>query len=164
MVPGKFLTYATVMALGGAGQGLLVKSTMGRPIKVDGNPRHPTSAGGSDPFMQASILSLYDPDRSQAVLHFGKISAWEVWHTAMIEALVQPEPPSPRLQVNPAVELEQMLTTEARGLNGYGWVDRRAGVVRIPIERSIAILARRGLPPKRADANTTLDTQILLHR
>ncbi len=53
---------------------VLVKSEAYRPVKVDGNPEHPASKGRSDLFTQASLLDLYDPDRSQ---HVVKISAGE---------------------------------------------------------------------------------------
>ena len=53
---------------------MLVKSETYRPIKVDGNPEHPTIKGRSDLFTQASLLDLYDPDRSQ---HVVKISSGE---------------------------------------------------------------------------------------
>src|SRR5205085_1708162 len=76
MTPGKSLFYATAMALGGVGTGLLVESHMGRPTKVEGNPDHPASLGATDAFAQASVLSLYDPDRSQAVIHDGRIGSW----------------------------------------------------------------------------------------
>lgn len=76
IVPGKPLFYATSMPLGGEGIGLLVESHMGRPTKIEGNPGHPGSLGGTDAFMQASILNLYDPDRSQTVMRDGQISDW----------------------------------------------------------------------------------------
>ena len=57
--------YATAMPARGSALPLLVKSHEGRPIKVEGNPQHPDSNGGTDLFAQASILNLYDPDRAQ---------------------------------------------------------------------------------------------------
>ncbi len=66
-VPGISKRYATAMALGGSGYGLLVTAYDGRPIKVDGNPDHPSTGRGSTAFMQASLLELYDPDRSRTV-------------------------------------------------------------------------------------------------
>src|SRR5688572_13225858 len=57
--------YATAMPTRGSALPLLVKSHDGRPIKIEGNPDHPDSNGGTDTFAQASILSLYDPDRAQ---------------------------------------------------------------------------------------------------
>lgn len=76
IVPGKPLFFATAMPFAGSAIGLLVESHMGRPTKVEGNPRHPASLGGTDAFAQASVLDLYDPDRSQAVTHYGQISSW----------------------------------------------------------------------------------------
>ena len=76
MVPGKPLYFATAITLGGYATGVLVKSNMGRPTHIEGNPDHPSSLGGVDIFTQASILTLYDPDRSQVVLHNGEISTW----------------------------------------------------------------------------------------
>jgi MoCo/4Fe-4S cofactor protein with predicted Tat translocation signal len=77
IVPGRPLFYATVMALGGAGVGLLVESHMGRPTKVEGNPDHPASRGATDLYHQASVLTLYDPDRSQTVTLLGQTSTWD---------------------------------------------------------------------------------------
>jgi len=63
-VPGAARHYATSMELDGAATGLLVTSYEGRPIKVEGNPLHPDSGGATRVFHQASVLELYDPDRS----------------------------------------------------------------------------------------------------
>ncbi len=66
-IPGVPQQYATAMELNGAAVGLLVTSYDGRPIKVEGNPLHPASRGAASAFAQASLLELYDPDRSQQV-------------------------------------------------------------------------------------------------
>lgn len=55
-------------------------------------------------------------------------------------------PPPPRLQPQPEVELEEVLNRQQELLHGYGWVDRDAGIARLPIERAMVILAERGWP------------------
>jgi MoCo/4Fe-4S cofactor protein with predicted Tat translocation signal len=76
VVPGVPLFYATAMTTGGYARGLLVESHLNRPTKVEGNPDHPASLGATTIFEQASILSLYDPDRSEIVLHEGRMATW----------------------------------------------------------------------------------------
>jgi molybdopterin-containing oxidoreductase family iron-sulfur binding subunit len=76
LIPGKPIYFATAMPLSGYAKGVLVESHMHRPTKIEGNPDHPASLGASDAFMQASILNLYDPDRSQVVRRMGEISTW----------------------------------------------------------------------------------------
>ena len=65
IVPGIPNVYATAMPLDGYVEALLVESHEGRPTKVEGNPEHPMSRGASSVFAQASVLNLYDPDRSR---------------------------------------------------------------------------------------------------
>ncbi|MDQ6788205.1 MAG: 4Fe-4S dicluster domain-containing protein [Acidobacteriota bacterium] len=83
LVLGKPMYYATAATLGGFAQGLLVESREFRPTKVEGNPLHPASLGASDIFAQASVLSLYDPDRAKDVLQNGQISTWDTFLTDM---------------------------------------------------------------------------------
>jgi molybdopterin-containing oxidoreductase family iron-sulfur binding subunit len=87
LVPGRPKFYATALPLSGSANGVLVESHMGRPTKIEGNPQHPASLGATDVFGQAAILSLYDPDRSQAVLNAGQISTWSAFLTAISPAL-----------------------------------------------------------------------------
>ena len=75
------------MTLGGYAAGLIVESHEGHPTKIEGNPEHPLSLGAANVFQQASLLDLYDPDRSQAVLNNGAISSWDAFLSALHEAL-----------------------------------------------------------------------------
>ncbi|MCY7375869.1 MAG: TAT-variant-translocated molybdopterin oxidoreductase, partial [Pyrinomonadaceae bacterium] len=77
IIPGKPLFYATAMTLGGIATGLLAKSNEGRPTKIEGNPEHPQSLGATDILAQASLLDMYDPDRSQEVSYRGMPSTWQ---------------------------------------------------------------------------------------
>ncbi|MGH7429762.1 MAG: TAT-variant-translocated molybdopterin oxidoreductase, partial [Candidatus Methylomirabilaceae bacterium] len=83
IVPGRPLFFATAMPLRGFANGVLVESHMGRPTKVEGNPQHPASLGATDAFAQASVLTLYDPDRSQVVTSGGRISTWDAFLGAL---------------------------------------------------------------------------------
>src|SRR5262245_60945896 len=87
LIPGRPLFFATAMPLGGVATGLLVESHEGRPTKIEGNPLHPGSAGGSDIFAQAAILGLYDPDRSQTLTNLGEIRPWSGFLGAIRAAL-----------------------------------------------------------------------------
>jgi MoCo/4Fe-4S cofactor protein with predicted Tat translocation signal len=83
--PGEPLLYATATLLDGYAIPVLVKTTMGRPIKVEGNPRHPLTKGGTDIFAQAAVLDLYDRDRSKATTYLGQILTWGRLQRALIE-------------------------------------------------------------------------------
>ncbi len=67
-IPGAADRFATAVELHGAGLGLVVTSVDGRPIKVEGNPLHPSSLGAASAQAQALVLQLYDPDRSASVV------------------------------------------------------------------------------------------------
>ncbi|HSU68571.1 MAG TPA: TAT-variant-translocated molybdopterin oxidoreductase [Tepidisphaeraceae bacterium] len=79
IVPGMPLFFATAMPINGYGYGVLAESHEGRPTKIEGNPDHPASLGGTNIFMQASVLQLYDPDelRAKNVTRLGVVSSWE---------------------------------------------------------------------------------------
>jgi len=70
-VPGKFLYYATAMPIREGAMPLVVSTVDGRPTKIEGNPLHPFSNGGTDSFTQASVLDLYDPHRSKVITENG---------------------------------------------------------------------------------------------
>jgi molybdopterin-containing oxidoreductase family iron-sulfur binding subunit len=78
VVPGVALHFATVTERLGDSMGLLVTSHEGRPTKVEGNPRHPSTANGAaDVWSQASLMDLYDPDRSTTPMSGGEAKSWE---------------------------------------------------------------------------------------
>ena len=86
-IPGKPLYFATTMPMRGYGVGLLAESHQGRPTKVEGNPQHPASLGATDAFAQASVLTLYDPERSQSILHDGTASTWDAFAEVVAAAM-----------------------------------------------------------------------------
>ena len=77
MTPGVPLYFATAVPVAGYTMGVLVRSNEGRPTKIEGNPDHPASLGGTDVFTQAAILDLYDPDRSKDVTKIGQGAAYD---------------------------------------------------------------------------------------
>ena len=79
IVPGRPLFFATAMPLAGYAIGLLAESHEGRPTKIEGNKDHPASLGATDVYSQASVLGLYDPDRSQSLTNLGEISTWSAF-------------------------------------------------------------------------------------
>ena len=86
LVLGKPMYFATAYPFPTGAVPVLVKSDSFRPIKVDGNPEHPMSKGKSDVFTQATLLDLYDPDRSQHVLHRGEVAGWGEFQEAFAGA------------------------------------------------------------------------------
>ena len=82
LVPGIPRSYATTMPFGRSAYGLIVESHEGRPTKIEGNPSHPSTLGASSARVQASVLGLYDPDRSQTVRLNGEATSWDEFVTA----------------------------------------------------------------------------------
>ncbi len=92
MIPGNRLQYATTMPRSEGAVGLLVEAHEGRPTKLEGNPNHPSSLGGSDGWAQAEVLRLYDPERARAPLNAGQPSTWEKYDafaTAQFAKLIE---------------------------------------------------------------------------
>jgi MoCo/4Fe-4S cofactor protein with predicted Tat translocation signal len=98
-VPGRGLWFATAFSLGGIATPVLVRSNEGRPTKIEGNPDHPNNRNGNpndkgssatDIFAQASILTLYDPDRSPTALYRGETQPWSGF-VAEIRGLIDRE-------------------------------------------------------------------------
>jgi MoCo/4Fe-4S cofactor protein with predicted Tat translocation signal len=83
VVPGRPMYYATATTLGGYANPTLVESHLGRPTKIEGNDQHPASLGGTDIFTQATLLTMYDPDRSQSVINMGDQRSWQGFLSAI---------------------------------------------------------------------------------
>ncbi len=104
-VPGKSLFYATAAPMMGIATPVLVRSNEGRPTKIEGNPQHPNNRppdfppddpvreirgiSATDIFSQASILSLYDPDRSQTLTYREEIRTWTAFVGEFRQAIEQ---------------------------------------------------------------------------
>ena len=86
LVPGKSMYYATACPSNMGAEPLLVRSYTYRPIKIEGNPEHAYSMGAASTYSQASILDLYDPDRSQTVTNKGETSTWGAFAGSMRDA------------------------------------------------------------------------------
>ncbi len=76
LVLGKPVYFASAFPFTTGAVPVLIKSAAYRPIKVEGNPEHPYNQGGTDPITQATLLDMYDPDRSQHVLYRGETRPW----------------------------------------------------------------------------------------
>lgn len=74
---------------------------------------------------------------------------------ALAAAGLRRTPPEPRLEPDPLLQHRRMQAEENAALQGYAWVDRGAGLVRIPIDRAMDLLVKRGLPPSTAPAVPT---------
>ncbi|MFO1465668.1 MAG: 4Fe-4S dicluster domain-containing protein [Steroidobacteraceae bacterium] len=77
LAAGDPLYFATALTHGGYAQGVLVRSQMGRPTKIEGNPHHPASLGSTGPIEQGRILELWDPQRSRACRQGRQIVGWD---------------------------------------------------------------------------------------
>jgi hypothetical protein len=69
--------------------------------------------------------------------------------SSLVVANLQRTPPEPRLEANPVEPRVRMQADEDWVLRSYGWVDEKAGMVRIPIDRAMDLMAERGLPPSK---------------
>jgi hypothetical protein len=89
VTPGIRMAFASALALAGYARGVVVTAIEGRPIKIDGNPRHPASLGATDIFAEAAILSLYDPDRSKAPRSGNALRSWTAFEGELQSQIAQ---------------------------------------------------------------------------
>ena len=86
-IPGRPRYYATAVPVLGGAEGVIVETHLGRPTKVEGNPAHPASLGGTSVRTQASVLDLYDPDRTQELTYLGAPQTWDGFLYAFRQAI-----------------------------------------------------------------------------
>lgn len=162
IIPGKPLLFASAKPrTGGRGCDPLVVTTHeGRPIKVDGNRMHPMVSGGSDAMTQASVLDMYDPDRSRGYLKSGDVSTAEDFENGFLKgfregkgeraALVIGETLSPtrsRLLAElkkklPGLKVFRYEALESNGLRAAEKALYGEGVVQVPkLDRAAKILS-----------------------
>jgi len=82
VIPGKPALYASAFVNRGVANGIQVEVHDGRPTKVEGNPMHPNSQGAASALAQASVLSVYDPDRARTVHEGATASSWAAFDKA----------------------------------------------------------------------------------
>jgi molybdopterin-containing oxidoreductase family iron-sulfur binding subunit len=87
VIPGKPLFYATSMSQGGFGYGIVAETHEGRPTKLEGNPSHPATLGASNVYLQAHVLQMYDPDRSQKVRNKNAEVAFDAFAQAIAQVM-----------------------------------------------------------------------------
>ncbi len=120
--------------------------------------RGSTSPGHELKDFRPKTIVLFAIALSAVILVVLLVSYALLWRFADIQARSQTPPsplastrppaPGPRLQVNPAKDIQEMRAAEDATLDSYGWVNPKAGTVRIPIDRAIDLLAQRGLPAR----------------
>jgi molybdopterin-containing oxidoreductase family iron-sulfur binding subunit len=160
-IPGNPLYYATAASLGAAVTGLLVETHDGRPTKIEGNPRHPLSAGAASAFAQAEVLNLYDPDRSKVVLRDGRPSSWEEFAAAVAGLGGRIRFLSPRV-VSPSLEAVRKFALEK--FPGSTWSEYDAVSDRAILEGTLAAFGRPLQPHyhfDKADIVVALDADFL---
>ncbi len=101
---GNPLYFATAYPMAGFGQGILVRSNEGRPTKAEGNPDASGSLGGVGIFAQASVLDLYDPDRSRTVTQGGLPATYELAVQAIRARLYNETAPKKEVRIRIVTE------------------------------------------------------------
>jgi hypothetical protein len=113
----------------------------------DGYEKRDISVGAVALFAVSLVVALL-------VIHFFALGTFH--HLAQQSSAYPPPSPfapthenftGPRLLVNQKLDMEAFRASEDALLNNYGWVDRKQGIVRVPIDRAIELLARQGTPP-----------------
>jgi hypothetical protein len=82
--------------------------------------------------------------------YFQKTQPLGATTSPMVSETERTLPPSPRLQIQPHVELSDYCAAQQQSVNGYSWIDQQAGLVHIPVDRAMDLILERGLPTRPA--------------
>ena len=129
---------------------------MGEPSLNAANGRR--SAGHETSDLEPRIVALFAVGLAALLVAVMAATYW-IYSAAQLRYAKQQAPvsplaytrepiPEPRLQVSGAEELRKLRAAEDAALDSSGWIDEEAGLVRIPIDRAIEILAKKGLPAR----------------
>lgn len=122
ILPGVPNQYATAMPLMGSVAGMLVKSHEGRPTKIEGNPEHPDTLGGTSVFHQASILGLYDPDRSRSVRKNNTRATWDEFVSFANESLTSDKRVAVLSEANSSPTLQRLKKEGEKKFSEFEWL------------------------------------------
>jgi hypothetical protein len=123
------------------------------------NPERPAGPGYETRDVNVPVLMKFALWLAVAILLAALVSRWVFGYFAHTQSLgpattpfenVRTLPPLPRLQTAPQKDIHDYWQSQQDELNGYGWVDRSNGVVRIPVDRAMQLLLQRGLPARAA--------------
>jgi MoCo/4Fe-4S cofactor protein with predicted Tat translocation signal len=168
-IPGIPQFYATTMPLAGSAIGLLVETHEGRPTKVEGNPKHPASLGATDVFAQASVLELYDPDRSQVLTYLGDIRPWSALLGAIETALAeQKDSKGAGLRFLSGTVISPTLSAQMESLlaaypaaKWHQWESAGRDPVRAGAQMAFGRAVNTYYSPEKADVIVSLDSDFL---
>jgi hypothetical protein len=77
----------------------------------------------------------------------------------LVDVRETPQPPEPRLQPTPRLDVKQMREKEEQALGGYAWTDQQRGRARIPAEAAMKIMVEKGFPVRTQPADAATATQ-----
>jgi len=129
--------------------------------RVNGDSRSQPTVGHELSDLKARNIALFAAVLVLTIVLVLLVSRWLYEFAAVRQAEKQRPPlplaltreptPGPLLQVDAPKELQEMRAAEDAMLNSYGWIDQKAGIVRIPVDRAIELLAKKGLPVRPED-------------
>jgi MoCo/4Fe-4S cofactor protein with predicted Tat translocation signal len=157
VAPGTPMQFATTMELGAVALSVLATSYDGRPIKIDGNPEYKLNGKATNVFAQASVLDLYDPDRSHHVLHKGKRVDWDAFQAANLGG---PLAILTEMTSSPSVHgLLNRLADDGAAL--YGWEPVCRVNEMMGLKKAYGTAARTSLDLKKAQVVVDFDANVL---